>query len=188
MPATNTRRTYLIDRPFQLKYILLLAAWGLVLAVLFGLWAWQAHRQAVELLAGAPEQRALLRIADRTLLWALAGIGALSSAALALLGYLMTHRVAGPVWVMGHALGELAQGRYPAKRALRKGDELRSLHERFQAAVEALAVRDRRTLSAIEEALERLRPAVAADPTLQPVVAALESEARSRRDTFVAQA
>jgi hypothetical protein len=188
MPSTGTRRTYLIDRPFQLKYILLLAGWGVVMAGLFGLWAWQAHRQAVDLLGSHPEQLALLRVADRTLLWALCGIGALSAAALALLGYLMTHRVAGPVWVLGHALGELAEGRYPARRELRKGDELRSLHERFQLAVEALAVRDRRTLSALEDALERLKPAAAIDPTLQPVVAALESEARARRDTFVAQA
>ena len=83
MAESQSRRTYLIDRPFQLRYILALAAWGAALAALFGLWAWQAHQQAAEILARAPGNPALLHQADRQLLWALAGIGALSAGALA---------------------------------------------------------------------------------------------------------
>jgi hypothetical protein len=182
MPETHARRTYLVDRSFQLKYALLLAGWGAVVALLFGLWAWQAHLQAVESLDA--EHQAILRQADQHLFWVLAGIGALTAAAMGLLGFVMTHRVAGPVWVLGHELAELARGRYPPRRGLRRRDELQALHVRFQAAVEALAERDRRTLAVLEEALACLRPAAVADPGLGPAVAALEAEARSRREAL----
>ncbi len=178
---SQSRRTYLIDRTFQLKYSLILAGCGVVLAALFGMWAWQAHQQAVEIFARDPESQALLRQADRMLAWALGAIGLLSAAALGLLGFVMTHRVAGPVWVMGHALGELAQGHYPARRGLRRRDELQALHARFHEAVEVLADRDRHTLAALEDALQRLRPAAQANAALTPAVEALESEVRSRR-------
>jgi HAMP domain-containing protein len=184
MARARSRRTYLIDRRFQLKYVLLLAGWGVVLALLFGAWAWQAHEQAAEVLARDPAQLALLAASDRLLRWVLAGIGLLTVLALGLLGFVMTHRVAGPVWVMGHALAELAAGRYPARRGLRRGDELQALHARFHEAVEALAARDRHTLSVLEEAVARLRPAAAADPALAPALEALEAEARARRAPF----
>jgi methyl-accepting chemotaxis protein len=187
MPESQSRRTYLIDRTFQLKYILLLTGWGVALAALFGLWAWQAHQQAVEIFARDAESQALLRQADRMLAWALGAIGLLSAAALGLLGFVMTHRVAGPVWVMGHAFRELAEGRYPARRGLRRGDELKGLHAGFHEAVEALAARDRRTLASLEEALARLRPAVQANPALAPAVEALETEVRARREWLAAR-
>ena len=85
MADAHSRRTYLIDRSFQLRYMALLAGWGIVLALLFGAWAWQAHRQAAEILARDPAQLALLHQSDRLLLWALAAIGLLTAAALALL-------------------------------------------------------------------------------------------------------
>jgi len=182
MARARSRRTYLIDRGFQLKYVLLLAGWGVVLALLFGAWAWQAHEQAAEVLARDPAQLALLAGSDRLLRWVLLGIGLLTVLALGLLGFVMTHRVAGPVWVIGHALSELAAGRYPARRGLRRGDELQALHARFHEAVDALATRDRRTLSVLEEALGWLRPAAAADARLAPVLEAVEAEARARRE------
>jgi hypothetical protein len=184
MPESHHRRTYLVDRPFQLKYIFLLAAWGLALAALCGMWAWQAHRQAVELFARDPVHQALLGQVDRSLAWALVGIGALSAAALGLLGFVMTHRVAGPIWVMGHSLGELARGRYPARRGLRRGDELKAFHARFHQAVEALAERDRRTLAAVERVLQGLPAEVRRGPALAAAVEALEAEAQQRREAL----
>jgi len=180
----HARRSYLIDRPFQLKYILLLTGWGIVLAALFSLWTWQAHQQVAELFAREPEHQALLRQVDRQLVWALAGIGLLSAAALGLLGFVITHRVAGPVWVMGHALGELAHGRFPARRGLRRGDELKALHARFHEAVEALAERERRSLAALEEVLGAVRPAAQQNAALSPAVRVLEAEARARREAL----
>lgn len=184
MPESHIRRTYLIDRRFQLKYIVLLSVSGAVLAALCGLWAWQAYQQAVEFFARDPEHQTLLRQVDRYLLWALAGIGLLSAAVLGLVGFVMTHRVAGPIWVMGHAFGELARGRYPARRGLRRSDELKAFHARFYDAVEALAERERRTLSALEQAISRIQAEVQERPALRPALDLLDAEAKARREAL----
>lgn len=184
MPESHIRRTYLIDRRFQLKYIMLLAASGALLAALCGLWAWQAYQQAVELFARDPEHLAILRQVDRHLLWALLGIGLLAAVALGLLGFVMTHRVAGPIWVMGHSFAELARGRYPARRGLRRSDELHAFHARFQDAVEALAERERHTLAALEQAVSRLGPEARERESLRPVLELLEVEVKARRDAL----
>jgi len=181
MPDAQHRRTYLVDRSFQLKYILLLMGWGLVLAALFGLWAYQAQAQAVELLASEPGQRALAGHAGRQLLWVLLAIAALSSAALGLLGFILTHRVAGPIYVMGHFLTTLAEGRYPSRRALRKHDELKTFHAHFLQVIDALRERERIQLAHLETAVEGMRAAAARAPELAPAMAALEAELRERR-------
>ena len=73
-------------------------------------WLHQAHVQATALLAPDPETRALVERSDRLLLGAFVAIAALLAAALGLLGVVITHRVAGPVFVMGHYLRVLADG------------------------------------------------------------------------------
>jgi hypothetical protein len=181
MPDSRHRRTYLVDRSFQLKYILLLMGWGLVLAALFGLWAYQAQAQAVELLASEPGQRALAGHAGRQLLWVLLAIAVLSSSALGLLGFILTHRVAGPVYVMSHVLTALAQGRYPSRRALRKHDELKPFYSHFLQVIDTLRERERIHLVHLEAAVEGMRGAVARAPELAPAMAALEAELRERR-------
>ena len=181
MSDARHRRTYLVDRSFQLKYILLLMGWGLLLAALFGLWAYQAQAQAVELLATEPGQRALVGHAGRQLLWALLAIALLSSAALGLLGFILTHRVAGPVHVMGQLLTTLAQGRYPSRRALRKRDELKPFHAHLLQVIDGLRERERLQLVHLEDAVERMRAAAARAPELAAAVAALEAELRERR-------
>jgi hypothetical protein len=181
MPHVPQRRTYLVDRAFQLKYILLLMGWGVVLAALFGLWTHQAHLQAVEAIVRDPGQRVLVERADRQLLWVLAGIGVLCVTALGLLGFIMTHRVAGPVYVIGHHLAVLGAGRYPTRRALRKHDELKALNARLIEAVEQLRERDARRLGHLEAAVAQMKAAAGRAPDLRPVLAPLEDEIRERR-------
>ena len=178
------RRTYLVDRSFQIKYILLLMAWGVVLSALFGLWTYQAHQQVIETVVRGPEQRALMARVDRQLMWPLAGIGALSVTALGLLGFVITHRVAGPVYVMGHFVNLLAQGRYPTRRALRKHDELQGFYARFLDAIEAMKERDARHVGKLEETIVLLRGAVARAPELGVALEALEREVKDRREAL----
>jgi hypothetical protein len=184
MTESHHRRTYLVDRRFQLKYILLLAGWGLVLAGLFGLWTWQAHQQVVETMVRDPAQRAALGPAQRQLAWVLFAIGGLSAAALGLVGFIMTHRVAGPVYVMSHFLSELAAGRYPPRRALRRRDELREFHHRFLDALDAMREREGRQLARLENAIRRLRGALPRAAELGPVIAGLEQDVRERREAL----
>jgi len=180
----HPRRIYLVDRAFQLKYILLLMAWGLVLAVLFGLWTYQAHQQLVETVVRDPEQRSLVEGAHRQLVWALYGIGVLSAAALGVLGFVMTHRVAGPIHVMSHFLARLAEGRYPASRGLRKRDELRGFYRQLIEVVGLLKERDARHLERLEGVLAALRAASPRCPELGATIAVLEEDVARRREAL----
>jgi hypothetical protein len=184
MAQSHRRRIVLVDRSFQLKYILLLMAWGVVLAFLFGLWTYQAHQQAVETVVRSVEQRALLERADRQLVWVLAGIGALSAAAMGLLGFIMTYRVAGPIYVMGHFLRLLAEGRYPTRRALRRNDELQGFYAQFLETVAAMRERDARHVAQLEETIAALREALARAPDLRPALDALERDVKDRREAL----
>ncbi len=182
-PAAGSapRRQFLLDRGFQLKYALLMAAAGLLVAGVFGLWIHQAHVQATALLAPDPETRALVERSDRLLLGAFAAIAVLLAAALGLLGVVITHRVAGPVFVMGHYLRVLADGRFPRMRTLRRSDELKTFFRAFLDAVDALKVREARHTAVLEDAIRRMRAAAQDAPDLVPAIEALEKAARERR-------
>ncbi len=175
------RRRYLVDRRFQLKYSLLMAAAGLILAAVFGLLLHQAHAQATSLLAPDPDARALVERSDRLLFAAFAAIAALLAAALALLGILMTHRVAGPVFVMGHYLKVLAEGRFPRMRTLRHSDDLKAFFRTFIAAVDTIKVREARHAAMLEETVQRMRAALPLVPDLAQPIEALATAARERR-------
>ena len=112
---------------------------------------------------------------------AFAGIAVLLAAALGLLGVVITHRVAGPIFVMGHYLSVLSQGRFPRMRTLRRSDELRAFFRVFIEAVEAMKKREAQHVAVLEEALVRMRPLAARSPELQPAVRALEEAAAERR-------
>jgi hypothetical protein len=180
-PAGAPRRRFLLDRGFQLKYALVMAGAGLLVAVVFGLWIHQVHAQAIALLSPDAETRALIARSDTLLLAAFAGIALLLAAALGLLGVVITHRVAGPVFVMGHYLSVLAQGRFPRMRTLRRSDELKSFFRVFIDAVEAMKKREARHVATLEEALARVRTAAARVPELRPAVQSLEAAAMERR-------
>ena len=175
------RRHYLVDRGFQLKYALVMAAAGLAVACVFGLWLHQVHAQATAILAPDPETRALVERSDRLLLAAFALIAVLLAAALGLLGVVITHRVAGPVFVMGHYLEVLAQGRFPRMRTLRRSDELKLFFRTFLDAVDDMKIREARHAAVLEEAVQRMRAAAVSVPELQPAIDALSAAARERR-------
>ena len=175
------RRRYLVDRGFQLKYALVMALSGVAVAVVFGLWLHQAHAQATVLLAPDAETRALVERSDRLLLAAFGAIAILLGAALGLLGIVITHRVAGPVFVMGHYLEVLAQGRFPRMRTLRRSDELKTFFRTFIDAVDRMKVREAKHAALLEEAVQRMRTAAARSPELAPAIDALASAARERR-------
>ena len=140
------RRTYLLDREFQLKYILLLSSLGAGGMLVLGLLAHRVH---------ATEEAAQ---AGTTLLW-LTGLGVVGLAVtLGLFGLVLTHRVAGPVHVMSLYMAALAAGRYPRLRPLRKKDELRSFFDRFGEAVERIRQREAEEAHAIAEGMEAFCP------------------------------
>lgn len=175
------RRRYLVDRGFQLKYALLLAVAGLAVAAVFGVWLHQVHVQATALLSPDAETRALVERSDRVLLGSFVAIALLLAAALALLGVVITHRVAGPVFVMGHYLHVLAEGRFPRMRTLRRSDELKGFFRVFFDAVDQMKLREARHAAVLEDAIRRMRAAAPAAPDLAPAVDALSRAVQERR-------
>jgi hypothetical protein len=179
--APTGRRQYLVDRGFQLKYAFVMAIAGLVVALVFGLWLHQAHAQATALLAPDSETRALIERSDRLLLGAFVAIALLLAAALGLLGVVITHRVAGPVFVMGHYLRVLADGRFPRMRTLRRSDELKGFFKVFIDAVDMMKLREARHTAVLEDAVRRMREAAHVAPELAPATEALARAAQERR-------
>ena len=146
------RRTYLIDREFQLKYIIMLATIGAGSIGLFGALAWWAQTAALE--AGSSAEG----LAGMTILWltVLAVVG--TAVALGLFGLVFTHRVAGPVYVMNLYVEALAAGHYPRLRQLRKYDELKKFFDRFSHAVERIRAREADEARALADAMAAFQP------------------------------
>lgn len=185
-PPSHVRRTYLVDRAFQLKYTVLMMLVGCGLSILFGVWMYDAHVQATEILEIDATLKEVVRKSDAHLVYVFIGIALLMTAALGLFGVLITHRVSGPVYVMGHYLQLLGQGRWPRMRALRKRDELKRFFDLFQGAVAALKDKEEKDVALLEDAVARMTTAAQKAPELQPLVDNLAAAARRRREMLSA--
>jgi hypothetical protein len=189
-PGRFARRTYLIDRGFQLKYSAMLGVVAAGISGLFGGMMFLAQGQArsgfndyfLRFGMKMPDEVQLqLSEIDTTLWMLLAATVVLMAVALALFGVLITHRVAGPVHVMSHYVSVLAKGRYPMMRPLRKADELKGFFERFSQAVEALRQKDSGEADQLDEALAKLTP-LAQGPEAQGAIEALKALRDRKRD------
>jgi hypothetical protein len=155
-PSHPGRRTYLIDRGFQLKYSVFLGAVGGVVSLLFGGMVYLAHQDAFRMVREGTALAAELDQARMTLVWLTLGTAVLMTGSLALFGILLTHRVAGPIYVMNHYLGVISTGRFPKMRPLRKNDELKHFFDGLQSTVEFLRSREVSDAELLEQALAGL--------------------------------
>lgn len=175
------RRTYVVDRRFQYKYTAMLAVVGAVISLVFGAMMYLAHREALLDVLGQASVPQQIAEQNATLVWLMVGITVLMGMALALFGLLVTHRVAGPVYVMSHYISVLARGRYPMMRPLRKSDELKDFFERFQVAIEALRTREAEEAELLARALGQLAP-LATAPEAKQVLDELRLLHERKRD------
>ena len=144
-PARNKvgRRNFLIDRAFQIKYTLYMVVVGAAISLLFGAMMYQAHVEATQLIDMPDPLREAVKSQDSTLLWLVMAIAVVMAVALGLFGILVTHRVAGPIYVFSHYMNVLGEGRFPMLRPLRKNDELKTFYEVFHTAVATMRDRDK---------------------------------------------
>lgn len=155
------RRHFIVDRSFQLKYTALIAIIGGVISLVFAGWMYNAAVTSTELLdlgeiAGGELLMGEMESQMAFLPWLYLGVTLLMMAALGLLGVLITHRVAGPAFVMGRYLDVVAEGAYPSLRPLRKRDELKGFFDTFERAIVTLRDRDSKEAEALEEVIEKL--------------------------------
>ncbi len=176
-PTHPPRRTYLVDRHFQLKYTALLVACGGVIMALFGLAVIREvntnsdlleGRRIEETLAGAAGKMPALTdfhdalaTTDHRMTLVILGASLLTAAALGLIGLLVTHRVAGPVLVLSRYAESLGDGRFPQMRALRRNDELKSFFDVFRISIERLRERQAAEAARLEEIATKLSGPVA---------------------------
>ncbi len=153
------RRNYLVDLRFQLKYTALIVVFGGVIMGLFGGAVWHEVRTASELLEGREIAQSLgvagaaapsigdfheaLASTDRRMLLVILGTSLVVMAGLGLCGVLLTHRVAGPIFVLGRYTRALGDGGFPKVRPLRRGDELQAHFDLFKDTVERLKARQK---------------------------------------------
>jgi methyl-accepting chemotaxis protein len=177
------RRTYLVDRGFQLKYTAILMVVGAAITALFGTMMYQAHVAATEMM-GLPARfkDVVTHSYDDRLLYMVAGIAVVMTLSLALFGVLITHRVAGPLYIIGRYIRELGEGRFPVLRPLRRNDELKAFFTDFQEAVEHLRSRDASDLATIEQALDQVERLAASSPEAAQQLATALVNLKALRD------
>jgi hypothetical protein len=181
-PSTRKKRRTIpiVDARFQWKYTLIITALGAGITAIMGAFLFRAHNDNTRLLDldQNPQLTEQVVHGDQIFLLYLIVLVVVMGLALAFWGLVVTHRVSGPLYVIARYFGELADGRYPDLRPLRRHDELQEFFGSFEDAVTGLRSRDESTLVLIDETLERLR---VGEPStrLEVAVTALEKVRRT---------
>jgi signal transduction histidine kinase len=156
------RRNYLISPAFQRKYTGLVVvgvflASALMSIVQFGILFQQARARVLTPAAPYAWQATLVMTLSAV------AFAAVIALVFGFWSIKLTHRIGGPLFVMKGYLEELAKGRYPERRPLRKRDEFKDLYESLWQAIDTLRARGQSELEAVSEALDTARAAVDAD-------------------------
>lgn len=180
------RRTIpIVDARFQWKYTLIITALGAGITAIMGAFLFRAHNDNTRLLDldQNPQLTEQVVHGDQIFLLYLIVLVVVMGLALAFWGLVVTHRVSGPLYVIARYFAELADGRYPDLRPLRKHDELQEFFGSFEDAVTGLRSRDEATLALVDEALERVR-VIEPSARLDAAVAALTKVRRTLVDSM----
>lgn len=138
MGILSRRRTFLIDRRFQLKYTSIIVFVGVAVSALLGFFIYRLSLENTKILQLDPEFQENVLKFDTAVMFYLAGFIGLMALSLFFWGVFVTHRVAGPIFIVSNFLKQLADNQVPSIRSLRKGDELREFFDSFTAMVETL--------------------------------------------------
>src|SRR5216683_1165067 len=171
----DRRRSRIIDRAFQFKYTMMVVAFTVVVSLTYMTMVYLQHfeiEREIGTYCSATVGAELLQRSTSILGYVFVGtlqrstsilgyvfVGTLLiSLLLTALGVVVTHRIAGPIFVMNRYLGVLASGRIPTMRPLRKNDELKTLYSSLKGFVDLLAQREKNEAEGLKHALDTLRP------------------------------
>lgn len=160
-------KNYLLNRRFQLKYTALVVGISALLSVGLGSVLWSQMQENTRILRLEAEFDPVfaegLAEEDGSALVRLVGALVVFNLALAVGTIAVTHKMAGPEYVLRRAVRELAEGRVPRMRGLRRGDELTELHAEVRKLATALQAEALEDAALLEAALHR----AAGDPELE---------------------
>ncbi|MBN1962478.1 MAG: hypothetical protein JW841_16205 [Deltaproteobacteria bacterium] len=179
-PANRSRRRAIpiIDARFQWKYTLIITALGVGITAIMGAFLYRAHAdntRLLELEGNLLLQQQVMR-GDQIFLLYIVVLVIVMTVALAFWGLVVTHRVSGPLHVIARYLNQLADGRYPDLRPLRKHDELQDFFATFEDAVNRLKNKDIVNLQSIDEAIAAVKKASEKNATESLAIAIKELE------------
>jgi methyl-accepting chemotaxis protein len=149
--SRSRRRQYIINPGFQWKVVLTVSALvfltsSIISSILYGVLHAQARARFTDPTGYTAEVP--LVVVGFGLAFSL-----VAAVAVALWCILITHRVCGPLSVMAKGLEDLAAGRPPEVRAIRRNDEFKEFHQTFCRALESVTRRRTQALEAISAAL-----------------------------------
>jgi methyl-accepting chemotaxis protein len=141
-PKRVRRRTFLIDRKFQLKYTMIIVLVGVVVSALLGYFIYRLNQENRDLLGIDETMMAEVQKIDSYTMYYLVGFVVVMAVVLFIWGIFITHRVAGPIFIISRYLRQLGQGDVPQTRPLRKGDELKEFFDTFSGMLNSLKQRN----------------------------------------------
>jgi signal transduction histidine kinase len=162
-------KNYLINTKLQLRFASWLLAVAAMISIVLGWVLWRSYAETSRVVALAdPEVAEALAAAfaseDRErMVWLAA---ALACVLICLLGFavVMTHRIAGPAFVIARTCRQVGEGNYERPRPLRERDMLVELADDVIAMVDAVREREQDEHDRIAAALASLGdPAASAD-------------------------
>jgi hypothetical protein len=172
-------RNYLLDTGLQLKLASYLVAVATVLSVGLGWLLWSAYRETSRVIAlgdlEAGDSIATALAAEdrgRIVLVAIALAGVL--VCLLAAAVVITHRIAGPAFVLRRTCREIADGSLARPRPLRDHDLLVDLADAVAAMVEALRAREAADRDALARLAATLRDRAASPDARAAAAAELE--------------
>ena len=178
-PKRVRRRTFLIDRKFQLKYTLIIVLVGVLVSALLGFFIYRLNLENRELLEIDAEMMAQVELIDSYTMYYLVGFVVVMALFLFIWGIFITHRVAGPIFIISRYLRELTEGQVPKTRPLRKGDELKGFFETFSGMCQYLRDNNNEEAAQLEKSAAEIREK--GGEALAPVAKALEDLATSKK-------
>lgn len=160
-PPPLYRRKYILNARFQLKYTFVFIVLSSLVAGVLGARLYSTVRENSQLIAmddtNANEAiQAQLKEQDQRVLYEIFAWLAGMVLFISMMGILITHRVAGPALVLTRSLRELADGKIPRLRPLRKNDELGDMFEALNAVITRVDGEVREEVALLEQASAQL--------------------------------
>jgi HAMP domain-containing protein len=157
-------RNYLLDTGLQLKLASYLLAFAVALSIGLGWHLWTAYRETSQVVALAePDVAAALATEDRSRIVQVSVILVLVLVCLLGASVVITHRIAGPAFVIRRTCANVAEGNLSRPRPLRNHDLLVDLADAVAGMVDAIRDRETEDRDAMLRAAQALR-----DPSASP--------------------
>jgi len=159
-------RNYIIDKGLQLRYIAVVTLLSAALSALLGWLIYSQRSQASRTIVrsletadflGAEQKAEIVRHLASSDFSVVLRMGLVCLGLILVLSFfllIITHKVAGPLHVIGNYFDRLAEGRLPLVHNLRRGDELKVFHKKFKDMCNALRHRAEQDIDVVDGFVE----------------------------------